>query len=304
MYSGTDFGGAKRTSVASVASVDRHDEPNDPSPFPLTALPPVMRREVEAVSAVTSASPVLPCGCALATVAASVGKGLVVRSGDDRVTRANLYIGLFAESGDCKSETYRHVLKPLLDLEVRSRAYAAQRKYEYAAVQDVAAEKIRKLRREAAASDDPNMHEDLAARIAQCRQALDAAAIGLRPTRLICEDCTSPELSRLLADHNETLFSASPDAGAAIAELTRTQSADTPYVKGYSGEPTHVDRTTRRHVPLISPCLSLLWLMQPDRITELFGRRRLDQGGFLPRVMMAQAPEAGAIDPGARIDPQ
>jgi hypothetical protein len=44
--------------------------------------------------------------CVLGFLSASIGAGLQVTSGPNRVTRANLYIMPSAESGSGKSETY------------------------------------------------------------------------------------------------------------------------------------------------------------------------------------------------------
>src|ERR1019366_4728301 len=55
--------------------------------------------------------------CVLATLSASVGAGVQVQSGPERITRANLMFLVSAESSTGKSETYRLAAKPFLDFE-------------------------------------------------------------------------------------------------------------------------------------------------------------------------------------------
>ncbi len=52
-----------------------------------------------------------------AFLSASIGAGLEVTSGPNRVTRGNLYIMASAESGSGKSETFRHAAKPFFAYE-------------------------------------------------------------------------------------------------------------------------------------------------------------------------------------------
>ena len=55
--------------------------------------------------------------CVLGILSASIGAGLQITSGPNRVTRGNLYIMASAESGSGKSETFRHAAKPFLAYE-------------------------------------------------------------------------------------------------------------------------------------------------------------------------------------------
>ena len=55
--------------------------------------------------------------CVLGILSASIGAGLEVTSGPNRVTRGNIYIMPSAESGSGKSETFRHAAKPFFDYE-------------------------------------------------------------------------------------------------------------------------------------------------------------------------------------------
>jgi hypothetical protein len=92
-----------------------------------------------------------------------------------------------------------------------------------------------------------------------------------------------------LSHNNEELFMFSPDAAKAVSNLEGLYNKlsvpdDNFYVKGYSGDPVVVHRKSRPPVSLRSPCISLLWLLQPDLLERMLQHRRLNDGGFLPRL--------------------
>ena len=86
-------------------------------PFPLHCLPPVCEAMGRAVCETVRVLESLPGSCVIGILSAAPGKGLQVRSGANRVTRANVYIVASADSGSGKSETFRHTAKPFLDFE-------------------------------------------------------------------------------------------------------------------------------------------------------------------------------------------
>src|SRR6266496_4101388 len=79
-----------------------------PAPFPLRCLPPAGAEMAEAICATERTPESLAGCCVLGNLSASVGAGLQVRSGPNRVTRGNVFIVASGESGSGKSETYRH----------------------------------------------------------------------------------------------------------------------------------------------------------------------------------------------------
>jgi Protein of unknown function (DUF3987) len=57
-------------------------------------------------------------------------------------------------------------------------------------------------------------------------------------------------------------------------------------VKGYSGDPHTVHRVTRSPIYLSSPCIVLLWYLQPDLVTRILENSRLRVGGFFARLLI------------------
>jgi hypothetical protein len=175
--------------------------------------------------------------------------------------------------------------------------------------------KIRSLTALGAKSEDPSEMKAIMEEIAKLINQKEVLAARSGQPTLVCEDVTTEKLAVLLAENNETLFSASSDAGQALNvllgrynRLRRTD--DTLYLKGYSGDFCRVDRASRRSVVLNSPCLTLLWLVQPEKLDAMASVKSLAEGGFLPRVMLCEVdgepmPDSGSIqsiDPDAQKD--
>jgi hypothetical protein len=122
-------------------------------------------------------------------------------------------------SGSGKTKSFNPVMRPVFEAQREIMARRAREVSIAKAGQMVCARKIRTLIGTGADSQDPNkikaIMEEMAKLIDQ--KELLAARSGL-PT-LVCEDVTSERLAVLLSENNETLFSASSDAGQALSVL-------------------------------------------------------------------------------------
>ena len=243
------------SSVTSVtANLNKDSWPDDATMvFPMQALPPAVREMVQAAVAALNTSETLTAVSALATVSSSLGKGIALQSGPERVTRGNLYIIASARSGTGKTEAFRPIIEPLL---------AEERRF---------IESWGAIHR-----DDDNQ-----------RPGADRTW-----PQWVCEDVTAEKLAQVLQSNGETVASLSSDAGAVLSNLLgryakRGRTDDALYLKAYSGERCLVDRM-KRTIRLESPCLSLFWLLQPEKLKTLYRERQLVDSGFLARVMPVQ----------------
>ncbi len=233
----------------------------------------------------------LPGCCTLGVLSAAIGAGLQVSSGTNRVTRANLYTVASAESGSGKSETFRHLAKPLLEFEAaRVTHWKVQIKPGLLAEQKVLEAEISKLTKLAAkangTAEREKIREELKEKLATC----DQIEAKLFTPALSCEDVTGEKLAVLLAHNREQLASLSADALAIVNillgrynKLDRTDEGI--YLKAFTGDRCKVDRQSRESVLLESPCLSALWLTQPDKLDSLLAERSLSDGGLIPRIL-------------------
>lgn len=234
----------------------------------------------------------LPGCCILGILSAAIGKGLQVKSGANRVTRGNLYTLASAESGSGKSETFRHAAKPFLDFESeRVAAWKSETKPGLLADLKILEEEIVKLKKSAGNANGSTEREQIRAELKEKLAALDKVETNLRTPTLSCEDVTGEKLAVLLAHHREQLASLSADALAIVNillgrynKLDRTD--DGIYLKAFTGDRCKVDRQSRESVLIESPCLSALWLTQPDKLESLLAERSLSDGGLIPRILL------------------
>jgi hypothetical protein len=270
---------------------DSDDEPTA-AEFPLDALPPVMACMVVAVASCEHVPPALPALAAIGVASASIGAGLEVVSGPNRVTRGNLFLLGAAESDSGKSETFRVVAGPLLDHQSRLlEAWRTKTSPELQSELRVLDKEIGSLEKKAAKAGDPSERERLRGELEYKLARKDDLARKAAMPCVMAQDVTTEKLAVLLRDNAEVVFSASADARKVVQNLMGRYNAlqtsdESLYLSGYSGDFVRVDRQGRDAVVLHRPCLSLCWLVQPDLLATMLGEESLSASGFLPRLLI------------------
>lgn len=269
--------------------------PQPSSPFPTHCLPPVAQRMATAIAGAVGVPESLSGPAILGVLSASIGTGLEVRSGPVRTSRANLYIVVSAESGTGKSESMRLALAPLLqyDAEIKDRHEQHVLPNAEAEIEILSVEigKLKKLAgKELTEEGRRQLQDDLSER----KVALAAAETSKEAPVLTVEDVTVERLAALLSLRGETLTSLSPDAGGAINNLlgrynSTERTDESLYLKAWTGEYCRVDRQGRRAIWLKRPWLSLLWFVQPDKVTSLLAVESLRDGGFIQRLLLCHS---------------
>ena len=260
--------------------------------FPLQHLPPAARAMAEAIARVERTPEPLAGCCVLGILSASIGAGIQIKSGPNRVTRGNLYIMASAESGSGKSETFRHAAEPFLAYEREMvERWQAETMPSLQAEAELLESEIAKLKKGVFKCKSSVEHEEIRDALKAKKKALAVANAGLSQPRLGCEDVTSEKLAVMLAHNQEQLASLSPDAGTIVNillgrynKLDRTDEGI--YLKAFSGDNCRVDRQGREPVLLLRPCLAALWLVQPDKVETLLAERSLTDGGMIPRLLV------------------
>jgi hypothetical protein len=273
------------------AEATRDDEPAA-KPFPLHCLPPDVEAMAWAICKVERMPESLAGVCTLGILSASIGKGLGVRSGPDRITRANLDLVASAESGSGKSETFRHAARPFHEFEAEAiERWKTSTLPGLEAEKDILEAEIGHLKKEAGKADGADERDEIKTRLEEKKAKLAAVEASFQAPVLSVEDVTTERLAVLLSKRGECLASLSPDAGAIVnnllgrySKLDRTDEGI--YLKAYSGDYCRIDRMGREPVLLNSPCLAVLWLTQPDKVETLLAERSLTDGGLIPRLLI------------------
>jgi len=290
-YSGQSRNGAGHPEAEGVEAGDNLGAIS-PIPFPLHCLPPDVEAMAQAIAEVERTPESLAGVCVLGILSASIGAGLAVRSGTDRVTRANIFPVASAESGSGKSETFRHAARPFNEFEAESiERWKASILPGLQAEKDILESEIAKLKKEAGNADGADERDGIKARLEEKKAKLATVEESIHAPVLSVEDVTTERLAVLLSQRGECLASLSPDAGAIVnnllgrySKLERTDEGI--YLKAYSGDYCRIDRQSREPVVLRAPCLSVLWLVQPDKVETLLSEQSLTDGGLIPRLLI------------------
>ena len=304
---------SKRPKQSPRAELHGMDTDTQPAkPFPVDCLPPPFKAMALAI-AETERTPLSLAGCCvLGILSGSIGAGLKVESGPSRFTRGNLFLLVSAQSGSGKSESFRHAAQPFIEFEKETFAnWKTSTLPGLSAEKDLLESEIKKLMTKGGQKDDPLERHNLKSQLEEKKADLAKTEALMTAPTLSVEDVTTEKLAVLLRDNGEQLLSMSPDAGAIVNNLLgRYSKADRTdegiYLKAFSGDYCRVDRQSREPVALVAPCLTALWLTQPDKIETLLGEKSLTDGGLIPRFLVCHtnAQPLRIMDDAAGIAPE
>jgi hypothetical protein len=270
------------------------DHDDDQAEFPIWCFPTVMRDMAEAISESARIPLSLSGPLILGVISGAIGKGLELESGADRIIRGNLYMLGLGKSGTGKSSAFKLGAEPITAAEIGMLKFWREiRGPEIKAELRILDREIKSLEavlggKKKVDVDRSKLKKELAEKIAKVAYWQEE----LQEPRMIVEDVTQEALGVLLARNSEQLFSLSADAGKTLQNLEgrymkeKGKSDDDIYIKAYTGDRCVVDRIGRDPVILENPCLSLFWLIQPERAQRLFSNPDLRNGGFLPRCLI------------------
>lgn len=260
------------------------------TPFPVSALPPILQHITKEAAAAERVPVALTAAAALATASAAIGGGLVLKTGPHRVTHANLYILAAAQSGTGKGRAFALVTRPLQEME-RDKI-EAWRKHEKPKLEarlrvvKKAAEGLEKKAEKANAFE----REEITAQLEPLSREIDFLTLQLREPLWSVADVTREALADALSRGTmESLASLSPEARGVVDVLGgryRGGSSDEDiYLSAFSVESFTVHRIGRPATHLSSPCLTVLWMIQPDALRTMFSKDAFTESGLLPRFL-------------------
>jgi hypothetical protein len=270
------------------------DDDLPPMRFPTECLPAAAGDMVRAIAAAERVPESLTGCCVLGILSASIGAGLQVQSGAQRVTRGNVYLVASADSGTGKSESIRHAAQPLYAFEKEIvDSWKAATLPGLQAEKDLLESEVNSLKKQVGKKDTGIEREATQRELEEKKARLLALEGAMQSPILTIEDITTERLASLLEKRGECLASISSDAGKVIQNVlgryTEGRTDENLLLKAYSGDPVRVDRVMRPPTMLQRPCLSLLWLVQPDKVDTLLGERSLTDGGLIPRLLICHS---------------
>jgi len=268
-----------------------HPGADEAPPFPMECFPPAMADMARAIAHTERTPETLAGCCILGIVSASIGAGLQVRSGPDRVTRGNLFLLASGDSGSGKGETFKHVARPLQEFERAAvDSWKIHTKPKVDTAKAILASRLKKLEKDAGRATDLIAREDLRGEMELAMAELVQAEADCHPPALTVDDTTTEKLAVMLQNNQEQLASISAEARNIVDNVLGRYSDgatdEVIYLKAYSGDSCRVDRMGREPVTLQRPCLCCLWLVQPDKVQALLAESGLTDGGLIPRFLI------------------
>lgn len=272
-------------------------EPEETPPFPIHALPQVMRDMVTETSKAALVPECLSALNALGCVSASIGAGYQVSSGGDRTTPANLFILGIAPSGTGKGNAFKRMFAPFRDAEKDHAEHWRKKGLPRVKADLRLIERKLKATEKSVTDEQDDLSKEQTTRdLADLERDKDALLTELsRPSGFSVADVTRERLALSLSSQpGEALASLSPEGRGVIDVLggrygNGDSSDEDIYLSAYSRESFLVDRIGRASTQLYRPTLSVLWLIQPDAAKAFSEKAGMIDSGLLPRFLIANS---------------
>jgi hypothetical protein len=263
-------------------------EGDEEKPFPVKCLPPDAQNYLREICRVDGVGEALPGACMLGTLSMALGSGGELYNGRHRV-RGNLFVLGAARSGTGKSVVFNRVVQPFLDCEK-----SLVKNWRENVLPGLKA-KIRMLKQRQdtlhkQASKHPQTSEAGLQELTDIERQLTELERGLQEPCLVFGEATREKIVQLVSlSHRETLASASAEARGCINALMGRYNAKTDedvFVALWTGDYYKLSRIQRPDTVLHNPCLSLLWLVQPDLLDQLLSIDGMSESGLLARTLL------------------
>lgn len=249
-------------------------------PFPVEALPPVIRDYVLAVAETTQTPVDMSASAALAILALCQQGKYRIKGKDDWMEPLNLFVVIIAEPSERKSAVISHLIRPVSQ-------YEAEYNTMYSGALEVNKMKKRILeKRQRAIEDkvvkgkaDPGELEEIAEEVSNFKE--------LQPMRLYVDDVTTEKLTSILSDNNGVAAVVSAEGG--IFDMlsgiyTKNVNIDV-FLKGHSGDTIRVDRIGRNSESIMNPALTVLLTVQPSVLSGMMQNGTFRGRGLTARFM-------------------
>lgn len=257
-------------------------------PFPTQALPPSVRRFVEAVAASTQTPADLAACFALSAVATLTGGRVWVQPWEGWLEPTNLWALPVLPPANRKSPVLREVAGPLREIE-RDLAERARPGIAEAEMQREIAEKRMKRAADDAAKAEGANRMDAEAHAIGARQAYESLSVPTEP-RLLAGDVTPEKAAVLLAEQGGRLGILIAEGGlfgTLSGRYSNGQANLDVFLQAWSGDPVTVDRMGRSRLFVPRPALTLCLAVQPDMLRQVAANPALRGLGLLGRFLYA-----------------
>ena len=252
-------------------------------PFPVEALPPVVREMVEAVAPSAQVDPAMAAAMALGVIAGAIGRTRLLMLTEEFIVPTITWIGVVAESGGGKTPCMKLLVSPLLQREKQ--------------LQVENADTLERFDLERRAHD-----EVMAQRRKSKAPAGDPPSCPKRPAlpRVRVDNTTMEALVPILRDNPAGVLGLHDELAGFIGSFDQYRkggkgSDASQYLRMHDGDSITVDRKGDGSTYVPVAALNLLGGIQPGPLRRLLGpSTEHGESGMLARFMLVWPPELPA----------
>lgn len=255
-------------------------------PFPVDALPPIVRDFVTAESEATQTPPDIAAMLCLTVMAAAAAKKGVATVKPGYSEPLNLFTVSVAGPGERKSQVFKDVTAPLERWEMKEKARTAAEVASSALKFRLSEKRLASL--EAAITKCRSRDERDRLRMEAEEAAQEHSKLKqLEPPRFIADDSTPEALQSLMSNNGGRIAVLSPEGGVfnmLAGRYSELPNMD-PYLKGHAGDNLRVDRKGRAAEYIENPALTIGLAVQPSIIERLAEKPEFRGTGLLARFL-------------------
>ncbi|MEI8375379.1 MAG: YfjI family protein [Planctomycetota bacterium] len=255
-------------------------------PFPVQALPPTLRRWVEAEATATQTPADLAAMLSLSVCAAAGAKLIEVQVRPGFCEPISIYSASIMDPGNRKSAVVSDAIAPSRQHERDAVEGMAQQLRAYEGQLSVLTARQKHLESRAAKAQQEDDRRSLMADAASVRNEIARLPRVVEPKSLI-DDCTVEKVEQILSEQGGRIAVMSAEGGVfglMTGRYSNSCNFDV-YLKGHSGDEIRTDRLGRSPVFVQRPAITLALAVQPDVIRGLGEKAELRGKGLLARIL-------------------
>ena len=256
-------------------------------PFPVDALPEVLRNYVLAVAEHSQTAPDMAAVIGLGVLAVCLQGKYKVEGTPGYCEPLSLYTVVIAAPGERKSSVIRDMTQYLYEYEKEyNQSHAPEIKANQQQRESLERQ-ISGLQKKLERQADREMELEL-----QNLQEQFDEIPELKPVRFFADDCSSEALTSLMADNNGVFSVISTEGGIfdiLAGRYSHKANIDV-WLKGHCGDAIYVDRMTRDAERILHPALSAILSIQPSVLDEIMSNTTMTGRGLIARFLYSSPP--------------
>jgi hypothetical protein len=261
----------------------------DLPPFPVEALPPVLRRFSEEVAESYQVPVDMPAMLSLVTAAVPLSKYLRIQLRPDWSEPCNVYVAVALPPASRKSAVVAAMTKPLYAFERESKKAIQNETKRAKLKRDALNGKLKKAKK----AVEQAAPEELDQALREVEEIEKLMPEIPTPVRLVADDVTPEKLASLLAENDGKMAIISAEGGI-FESIAGRYSNGIPnldvILKGHAGDNLRVDRIGRETELIDSPALTIGLTVQPEVLKGLADKPGFRDRGLIGRFWLVMPP--------------